>query len=35
VDTPEPNLVVGMKWFQGTYTQRYNARHRLFGHQVN
>ena len=32
LETPEPNLVVGMKWFQGTYTQRYNARHRLFGH---
>ena len=21
-----------MKWLQGTYTQRYNGRHRLFGH---
>jgi hypothetical protein len=21
-----------MKWFQGTYTQRYNARHEVFGH---
>jgi len=27
VETPEPNLVAGMKWFQGTYTQRFNARH--------
>jgi hypothetical protein len=28
---PEANLVVGMKWFQGTYTQRYNSRHGVFG----
>ena len=32
VETPEPNLVSGMKWLQGTYTQRYNARHRKRGH---
>ena len=32
LETPEPNLVVGMKWLQGTYTQRYNARHRRWGH---
>ncbi len=32
LDTPEPNLVAGMKWLQATYTQRYNSRHRLFGH---
>ncbi len=32
LETPEPNLVAGMKWLQGTYTQRYNSRHRLFGH---
>src|SRR5882724_5993411 len=32
VETPEPNLVAGMKWLQGTYTQRYNGRHRFFGH---
>jgi len=25
-------LVVGMKWLQGTYTQRFNARHRRWGH---
>ncbi len=32
LETPEPNLVVGMKWFQGTYTQRFNARNREWGH---
>ena len=32
LETPEPNLVAGMKWFQGTYTQRYNARHKTRGH---
>jgi REP element-mobilizing transposase RayT len=32
IETPEPNMVAGMKWLQGTYTQRYNGRHRLFGH---
>ncbi len=32
VETPNPNLVAGMKWFLGTYTSRFNRRHRLFGH---
>ena len=32
LETPEPNLVTGMKWLQGTYTQRYNAHHRKRGH---
>jgi len=32
LETPEANLVNGMKWLQGTYTQRYNARHRKRGH---
>ena len=32
LETPEPNLVAGMKWFQGTYTQRFNARHGQRGH---
>lgn len=32
LETPEANLVAGMQWFQGTYTQRFNARHRLSGH---
>lgn len=30
--TPEPNLVQGMSWFQTTWTQRFNRRHRLWGH---
>jgi hypothetical protein len=25
LEKPEANLVAGMKWFQGTYTQRFNA----------
>jgi putative transposase len=32
VETPKPNLVEGMKWFLGTYTSRFNRRHKLFGH---
>jgi putative transposase len=32
VETPEPNLVSGMKWFLGTYTTRFNRRHKLIGH---
>ena len=32
LETPEANLVVGMKWLQGTYTQRFNLRYRLRGH---
>jgi putative transposase len=32
VETPEANLVAGMKWLQGTYTQRFNARHKQWGH---
>jgi len=32
VETPLANLVVGMKWFLGTYTGRFNRRHKLFGH---
>jgi putative transposase len=31
-ETPRPNLAAGMKWLLGTYTQRFNARHRLRGH---
>jgi len=32
LETPEPNLVLGMRWFQSTYAQRYNRRHRESGH---
>src|SRR5437773_9052147 len=32
VETPAGNLVAGMKWFLGTYTSRFNRRHKLFGH---
>ena len=32
VETPQANLVVGMKWFLGTYTSRFNRRHKLVGH---
>ena len=32
LETPSPTLVVGMKWMLETYTQRFNARHRLRGH---
>jgi len=32
VETPLANLVAGMKWMLGTYTIRYNARHRQRGH---
>ena len=32
VETPKPNLVDGMKWLLGTYTSRFNRRHRLCGH---
>ena len=31
-ETPEANLVAGMRWFQTTWTIRYNKRHRLSGH---
>lgn len=31
-ETPQPNLVVGMKWLLGTYTGRFNRRHRYAGH---
>lgn len=32
LETPKPTLTAGMKWFLGTYTQRYNGRHRVRGH---
>ncbi len=32
VETPQANLVAGMKWLLGVYTKRYNIRHKLCGH---
>jgi len=32
VETPQANLVAGMKWFLGTHTSRFNRWHKLFGH---
>ena len=31
IETPEPNLVAGMKWLQNTVTRRFNVRHRAWG----
>ncbi|HEV2694003.1 MAG TPA: transposase [Verrucomicrobiae bacterium] len=32
LETPAANLVAGMRWFLGTYTARFNRRHKFFGH---
>src|SRR5881409_3426270 len=32
VETPQANLVAGMKWLLGTYSSRFNRRHKLSGH---
>lgn len=32
LETPSANLVAGMKWFLGTYTSRFNRRHKIVGH---
>ena len=32
LETPEPNLVAGMRRFNGVYTQAFNRRHRRVGH---
>ncbi len=32
IETPQPNLVVGMKWLLGLYTKRFNIRHKICGH---
>lgn len=32
VETPEPNLVPGMQWLQGTFANRFNRRHGERGH---
>jgi hypothetical protein len=34
LETPPPNLVAGVKWLLGTYTGRFNRRHRLAGHKI-
>ena len=31
IETPQANLVTGMKWLLGVYTSRFNRRHKLFG----
>jgi len=31
-ETPRGNLVEGMQWFLGVYTNRFNRRHKEFGH---
>jgi putative transposase len=32
LETPRGNLADGMKWLLGTYTSRFNRKHKLFGH---
>jgi REP element-mobilizing transposase RayT len=32
IETPQANLVAGMKWLLGVYTQRFNIRHKQCGH---
>jgi len=32
LETPQPNLVFGMKWLLGVYTKRFNIRHKVCGH---
>ena len=32
VETPQGNLVAGMRWLLSTYSGRFNRRHKLFGH---
>lgn len=32
VETPRVNLVAGLRWFWGTYTARFNRRHKFCGH---
>src|SRR4030095_6604970 len=30
IETPKANLVAGMKWFLGAYSNRFNRKHKLF-----
>jgi REP element-mobilizing transposase RayT len=32
IETPQGNLVAGMKWLLGVYTKRFNIRHKFCGH---
>src|SRR5258706_15940339 len=32
IETPQGNLVAGMKWLLSTYTARFNRRRKVFGH---
>jgi REP element-mobilizing transposase RayT len=32
LETPRPNLALGMKWLLGTYTLRFNRRRKHWGH---
>ena len=32
IETPNANLVAGMRWLLSSYTLRLNHRHKLFGH---
>jgi putative transposase len=32
IETPEPNLSIGMKYLNGVYSQRFNVRHERVGH---
>jgi putative transposase len=32
VETPQANLIAGMKWFLGTCTSRFNRRQKLLSH---
>jgi REP element-mobilizing transposase RayT len=32
LETPHAHLVDGMRWLQGTYTKRFNIRHKQWGH---
>jgi putative transposase len=35
VETPGANLCAGMHWLLGTYTARFNRRHRMVGHLIS